>query len=475
MCKVSFVLSILAVSIISKGPALAQELTDSVPAFPAYSIEDTEVRSITSSFTGSDYIINIFLPPGYHGKHERHPVVYVTDASSHFSLMARISRLSSPNLGLNFIVVGIEIRKDDPIGQWGVRSRDLLPEVSESVPHSGGAENYVRFFQEELFPFIDSNYNTNPKDRTFCGHSWGGLFGIYALLNHTETFNRYVLSSPSTSSELFDYEEEYSRTHTDMPVNLYVSQGEFELGYYEKDGENEFIKLMEKLESRNYENLDMKWKVLKDAVHGTASMMAFPEGISSVFSDYIFPDEYVGRYVFSPDYIIDITKENRRFYLKVEGLESDIEAIKYPILGRTDYEKKYYCQKLGGISFIRDEETVKMTYATAGKEFTLFKTTPGNNNSSADKRKIEFAAYGGDYLFGGDAVATVREENNCLFAYFQSDGEDQKAKITSDSEGNLCGIWNIYLIPLSFGKNDKGEVESLTIMPFLEGAGKKVN
>jgi predicted alpha/beta superfamily hydrolase len=476
MSEISVALSILVVLIMAQGVSFAQEQaeTDATPVFPRYSIEDSEVRKISPSFTGSEYLINVFLPPGYHGKHERHPVVYVTDAASHFALMARISQISSPHMGLNFIVVGVEIKKDDPIGHWAVRSRDLTPTPVKGLPYSGGAENYVRFFQEELFPFIDSNYNTDPTDRTFCGHSWGGLFGMYVLLNHTEVFDRYVLSSPSLNSECFEYEKEYARTHTDMPVDLFVSQGEFELAYYERDGKNKFIELMEILESRSYENLNMKWMAMKDATHASVSPRALSEGIWHVFSDYIYPDDFVGRYVFSPDYAINITKKNGRFYLKVnvEGLESESEAEEYPLLGRSDYEKKYYCRKLGGISFVKDGETVRMTYPIGDNEFTLPRTALGDKDPRDGKALSEFETYVGEYEFDQGTV-TVREENDCLYAYFKLDGDNFESKITSDAEGIMVGIKDIYLFPLSFGRNGKGEVESLSVFD-VEGSGKKV-
>ncbi len=466
--------SILVLSITIQGASFAQEQEGSSPVFPRYSIEDSEVRTISSRFTGSEYLINIFLPPGYRGKYERHPVVYVTDGSSHFALMSRISQISSPGMGLNFIVVGIEIRKDDPIGPWEVRMRDLLPAAVEGLPHSGGAENYIRFFQEELFPIIDSNYNTEPTDRTFCGHSWGGLFGIYVLLKHTEVFNRYVLSSPSIWSQCFEYEQEYARTHKDMAVDLFVSQGEHELAYLEVDGKNKFIELMEILESRNYENLNMKWLVMKDATHASVSPRALSEGIWHVFSDYIYPDEFVGRYVFSPDYAISITKKNSRLYLKVdvEGLESPAEAEEYPLLGRSDYEKKYHCRKLGGISFVKDGEKVKMTYPIGDKQFTLLKTDLRDRAPLAGKRLLQLEAYVGSYEFDQGTV-TVRKEGERLYANFRLDGNPFEGRITSDAEGNMVGIKDIYLFPLSFGRNSEGEVESLTIFQ-VEGSGKKV-
>jgi predicted alpha/beta superfamily hydrolase len=56
---------------------------------------------------------------------------------------------------------------------------------------------------------------------------------MYALLKQTELFNRYVLSSPGANAAnrfFFECEEAYAKTHTDMPVTLFITMGELEAG-----------------------------------------------------------------------------------------------------------------------------------------------------------------------------------------------------------------------------------------------------
>ena len=79
-----------------------------------------------------------------------------------------------------------------------VRVRHMGPTVDWLEPHvEGGAKRFLGFIREELIPFVDSNYPTNPEDRTLLGASLSGLFSVYALLQHPETFNRYVAGSPA--------------------------------------------------------------------------------------------------------------------------------------------------------------------------------------------------------------------------------------------------------------------------------------
>jgi len=52
------------------------------------------------------------------------------------------------------------------------------------------SKEYLRFIVEELKPFIDSKFNTNPnRDHTFiAGSSMGGLISMYAICEYPEIF-----------------------------------------------------------------------------------------------------------------------------------------------------------------------------------------------------------------------------------------------------------------------------------------------
>lgn len=48
-----------------------------------------------------------------------------------------------------------------------------------------------------LIPFVDRTWRTMPTDRALLGHSYGGLFAIYALEQRPALFQRTVAASPS--------------------------------------------------------------------------------------------------------------------------------------------------------------------------------------------------------------------------------------------------------------------------------------
>src|SRR6185503_3585110 len=60
----------------------------------------------------------------------------------------------------------------------------------------GGAEMFRSFVADQVVPYMESHFPVS-HDRTFIGHSYGGLFCTYVMLTEPDLFNRYVIVSPS--------------------------------------------------------------------------------------------------------------------------------------------------------------------------------------------------------------------------------------------------------------------------------------
>ncbi len=58
-------------------------------------------------------------------------------------------------------------------------------------------DDYIRFFEEELIPTIESTLSRKPKNRSLVGLSFGGLNGAY-FSGKTALFQNYALLSPIT-------------------------------------------------------------------------------------------------------------------------------------------------------------------------------------------------------------------------------------------------------------------------------------
>ena len=62
---------------------------------------------------------------------------------------------------------------------------------------TGGSALFLRFIDEELRPRLQAAYPIDPNRAILAGHSLGGLFAAYVLLNHPDDFQGYIITSPS--------------------------------------------------------------------------------------------------------------------------------------------------------------------------------------------------------------------------------------------------------------------------------------
>jgi len=261
-------------------------------------IPNTELRTVYSKLFDQEFNIFIQLPMTYNpNSSNMYPVMYVTDANRCFPLVANISTLLGfPKTEFpEIIVVGIgyKIKGMEDWAAW--RTRDLTPtnvpatdkntqellsalSGRDIIVKSGGATKFLDFIISELIPFIESNYHVSKTDKALAGYSYGGLFALYALFKHPEAFNRYFSGSPSISwdkGSLFQFEEEYAKSHNDLNARLFISAGSLEGKAMLENVE----KMKSTLLSRNYPNFSFESHIFDNESHiscyPTAYMRAF--------------------------------------------------------------------------------------------------------------------------------------------------------------------------------------------------------
>lgn len=83
------------------------------------------------------------------------------------------------------------------------RSLDYAPpmaahaKVSDIQPQKGEADLFLKMMQQELTPMLKQQYRLQDGKGAIMGHSYGGVFALYALLQHPDAFSHYIISSPS--------------------------------------------------------------------------------------------------------------------------------------------------------------------------------------------------------------------------------------------------------------------------------------
>ncbi len=157
----------------------------------------TVTLTVASTILKEDRPIHVFLPAGYRpDSSDRYDVVYVLDGEMLARFFPPIREFDEINeLIPPVIIVGVDnLYWND--GQQSSRERDLLPAHVAGSPLSGGADKFLGFLQSELIPYISRTYRTTGKNTLF-GHSYGGLFTMYALLTRPEAFESYIASDPA--------------------------------------------------------------------------------------------------------------------------------------------------------------------------------------------------------------------------------------------------------------------------------------
>ncbi len=145
--------------------------------------------SITSSILKEKRFIQVVLPEKYkQGSTDKYDVLYVLDGDGNTKTISDIQHfIEGEGYMPPTIIVGI-LNTD--------RNRDFLPTHVADTKTSGGADKFLSFFKNELIPYIDKTYPSN-GDNTLFGHSFGGVFVTYALLNEPQLFKSYIAADPS--------------------------------------------------------------------------------------------------------------------------------------------------------------------------------------------------------------------------------------------------------------------------------------
>lgn len=155
-----------------------------------------ETVQLQSNILKESRSLLISKPAGYDSGMDRYPVLYLLDAQTHFHYASGIADfLAQDDRMPNMLLVGIVS------GDVARRTHDLTPPSTAETdnrfsPGNGGADAFLSFIADELIPFVAKTYRTRPY-RLLIGHSFGGLFGVYALITKPTLFNAYIVADPS--------------------------------------------------------------------------------------------------------------------------------------------------------------------------------------------------------------------------------------------------------------------------------------
>jgi predicted alpha/beta superfamily hydrolase len=209
-------------------------------------MHDAEAFDMTSA-AGDVFQVSVGLPTTYGVTSKSYPVLYVLDGSTMFATALEVSRLMGVvGETAEIIVVGIGYPRGTDHATFGIR-RNYDFTTSEWDPSSpvrrlvevataslgkplrlGGAPALLDFITEQVQPVINQRYRVDASDQALFGHSLGGKFAGYVLFRRPAAFAKYIISSPGFAFndwDVFDLEEEYARSHSDLPAQVYLAAG----------------------------------------------------------------------------------------------------------------------------------------------------------------------------------------------------------------------------------------------------------
>jgi predicted alpha/beta superfamily hydrolase len=228
--------------------------------------------SLRSEILDQTRNLAVYLPEGYDSLQNRYPVIYVLDGKGRDQHVVPTAR---------FLFLSEKMPKAIIVGIMNIdRNHDFLPDSTRGTPTGGGADNFIRFFEKELIPFIDKNFRTESY-RVLIGHSFGGLFAMHCLLTRPRLFDAYIAIDPSIWYKnlmlLRSAEKEFSAAG-DWNKSVYITGREGE-------GMNEMgIGALEKLMKASApEGLNWKIVAYADEDHGSVPFKSVYDGLRFIF------------------------------------------------------------------------------------------------------------------------------------------------------------------------------------------------
>lgn len=298
---------IIAICLLVFAPITLQaqnEFTET--EFRSLTLERTEVITLHSDIVEQDFELWISVPKSYTASDTGiYPVIYLLDPYRAFSIVKGYADVITYPIKYipEVIIVGIGYGGKDPetMLNWALgRTRDMTPVTDAATEelyrnrfealgvhnvevHTGGAPKFLNFIEKELFPYIEFNYRTDIQTRMLSGYSLGGLFGMYVLFHKPDLFSKYFIGSPSIhfhDNITFEYELSFSRKHSDLNAEVFLSAGALEV----RTSGN--IREMEKrLNSRKYENLTLITYVFEKENHVSCYPAAISRALIELFKN----------------------------------------------------------------------------------------------------------------------------------------------------------------------------------------------
>lgn len=240
-------MAVLGVVLATAPAALGSAQEPAVDRGVSIPLPATYEHRLRSRITQREYIVWVSLPPAYEANsgdvERRWPTLYLLDGRQSLQLALPMLRLTNRGTSGEVILVGLgyplDARGLPSCGALLCRDVDYIPPpFGGPSPFNlppGGADVFLRVLKEEIIPFVERRYRAS-ADRGLFGHSQGGLFVMYALLEAPDLFGSYAASSLGGYNwdveAMLRRERAFRERTPDLQKTVYLSVGSEDAPYF---------------------------------------------------------------------------------------------------------------------------------------------------------------------------------------------------------------------------------------------------
>ena len=261
-----------------------------------YIMPDTEMHYLSTDKTlNKHYKLFVKLPPTYSRQtNKKYPTVYLLDPQWSFEFVSQMmGGLLYDRRMPEVILVGVGYAGEN-INPEQLRINDL-PLPNKHMNQNTGAPDFLKFFKQDVIPYVENNYRVDTAFRGLLGNSFGGLFALHAMFAEPELFQGIVASSPLTAfnhRELWVQESEFYHggeyqvwlraAASSLNTRLYMTVGGDEIDEHKSD----IVAFDKVLEARQYPGFYYEFRVVDGEHHGGVTYESYVRGMRFMFEDF---------------------------------------------------------------------------------------------------------------------------------------------------------------------------------------------
>lgn len=251
----------------------------------------TEAFQVVGAVDSTVWDVDVALPDRY-GRIEDPTVIVCMDAPWVWGTVRDAIRVMSfSREAPEAIVVGLTGAAETSRDYTNLRARWFTPSPFLPPPETGvrdvdasdcgHGDVTITMISEQLLPELASRYGGG--QRWYVGHSFSGLLGLRTLFTRPETFDKWLLASPSIwwdDRSILDSERSWAANNGDLLADVWLSAGELESDFGESYAMiSNARELAATLTARDYPGLRVAFAQLGGESHSSTIGAAVSAGL----------------------------------------------------------------------------------------------------------------------------------------------------------------------------------------------------